>query len=239
MSGAKQTMQALSVNANNLANAKTTGFKADLAQARSMQAFGEGAPTRVFTATERVSQNFDSGAMLHTGRDLDMAIEGEGWFAVQSADGSEGYTRNGHFRLNNEGGLETNNGEPVMGEGGPIIIPLPVQNIEIARDGSIMIQPEGAPVTEQDEVDRIKMVNPIVRDLEKGSDGLFRRKDGLAEGVNIEVQVNSGMIESSNVSAVSEMTDMIALQRRFEMNLKLMKTAEEVDTSAASLLRAF
>ena len=106
-------------------------------------------------------------------------------------------------------------------------------------DGSIMIQPEGAPVTEQDEVDRIKMVNPIVRDLEKGSDGLFRRKDGLAEGVNIEVQVNSGMIESSNVSAVSEMTDMIALQRRFEMNLKLMKTAEEVDSSAASLLRAF
>ena len=77
MSGAKQNMQALSVNANNLANAKTTGFKADLAQARAMQSFGEGMPTRVFSMTERASQNFDSGALLNTGRDLDIAIEGE------------------------------------------------------------------------------------------------------------------------------------------------------------------
>ena len=126
-----------------------------------------------------------------------------------------------------------------MGENGPIIIPLPVQNIEVGRDGSIMVQPLGAPVTEQEEVDRMKMVNPIARDLEKGSDGLFRRKDGRAADINIEVKVSSGMIESSNVSAVSEMTDMIALQRRFEMNLKLMKTAEEIDSSASSLLRAF
>ena len=132
MSGAKQNMQALSINANNLANAKTTGFKADLAQARSMQAFGEGQPSRVFSMTERASQNFDSGSILTTGRSLDMAIEGEGFFAVQAEDGEEAYTRGGHFRLTETGALETNDGELVIGENGPIILPLPVNNIQIA-----------------------------------------------------------------------------------------------------------
>ncbi len=239
MSGAKQNMHALSVNANNLANAKTTGFKADLAQARAMQAFGEGMPTRVFSMTERSSQNFDSGALLSTGRDLDIAIEGEGWFAVQAKDGSEAYTRSGHLRITETGTLETNSGELVLGENGPISLPLPVNNIQISRDGTIMVQPEGSPATVQDEVARIKLVNPEHRMLNKGSDGLFRRKDGRDEVADINVAVASGMLESSNVNTVSEMTDMIALQRQFEMQLKLMKTAEENDSSASSLLRAF
>ncbi len=239
MSGAKQNMHALSVTANNLANAKTTGFKADLAQARAMQAFGEGMPTRVFSMTERSGQNFDSGALLTTGRDLDIAITGEGWFAIQTADGSEAYTRNGNLRLTENGALETNEGELVIGEGGPIFLPLPVQNIEIASDGTIMVQPEGAPITEQEEVARIKLVNPDVRLMEKGNDGLFRRKNGVDALVDINVRMQNGTLESSNVSAISEMTDMIALQRQFEMQLKLMATAEEIDKSAASLLRAF
>lgn len=227
------------MNANNLANAKTTGFKADLAQARSMQAFGEGLPSRVFSMTERSSQNFDSGALLNTGRDLDIAVSGEGWFAVQSQDGSEAYTRSGHLILTEDGTLQTNAGELVIGEGGPIVLPLPVQNIEISKDGTILVQPEGALVTEQEEVGRIKFVNPDVRLIQKGSDGLFRRKDGQDEVADINVKMQSGMLESSNVSAISEMTDMIALQRQFEMQLKLMKTAEEVDSSSDSLLRAF
>ena len=239
MSGAKQNMHALSVTANNLANAKTTGFKADLAQARAMQAFGDGMPTRVFSMTERASQNFDSGALLTTGRDLDVAITGEGWFSVQAADGNEAYTRSGHLRLSENGALETNEGELIIGEAGPIFLPLPVQNIEIAKDGTVMVQPLGAPATAQEEVARIKLVNPDVRLMEKGNDGLFRRKDGQEAGADINVRMQNGTLESSNVSAVSEMTDMIALQRQFEMQLKLMATAEEVDKSAASLLRAF
>lgn len=239
MSGAKQNMHALSVTANNLANAKTTGFKADLAQARSMQAFGEGMPTRVFSMTERSGQNFDSGSLLTTGRDLDVAITGDGWFAVQAADGTEAYTRSGHLRLTEGGALETNEGELVIGDGGPIFLPLPVQNIEIGSDGTIMVQPEGAPITEQEEVARIKLVNPDVRLMEKGNDGLFRRKNGVDALADINVKMQNGTLESSNVSAISEMTDMIALQRQFEMQLKLMATAEEVDKSAASLLRAF
>ncbi len=239
MSGAKQNMHALSVNANNLANAKTTGFRADLAQARAMQAFGEGLPTRVFSMTEVASQNFDSGSLSSTGRSLDIAIEGSGWIAVQAQDGTEAYTRDGHLRLTETGALETSDGELVIGESGPVFVPLPVNNIQIGRDGTIMIQPEGAPSTIQEEVGRIKFVNPNVRTLEKGNDGLFRRKDGNVEQADINVKVSSGMLESSNVNPVSEMTEMIALQRQFEMQLKLMKTAEEVDSSASSLLRAF
>ncbi len=251
MSGAKQNMQALAANANNLANAKTTGFKADLSQARSMQAFGEGQPTRVFSMSERASQNFDSGALLTTGRPLDLAINGEGWFAVQTPalsnanvgfggfGNDEAYTRQGNLRLTEDGTLETSNGEIVLGDNGPIVLPLPVSNIQISADGTITIQPEGAPSSETEEVDRIKLVNPDVRLLEKGSDGLFRRKDGQVELADAEVQVRGGTLESSNVNPLYEMTDMIALQRQFEMHLKLMKTAEEIDASSAALLRAF
>ncbi|QOL27065.1 flagellar basal-body rod protein FlgF [Thalassotalea sp. LPB0316] len=239
MSGAKQNMHALSITANNLANAKTTGFKADLAQARTMQAFGEGMPTRVFAMTERASQNFDSGALITTNRPLDIAIQGDGFFAVQAADGSEAYSRNGNLRLTEQGALETNEGELVLGDAGPIFLPLPVNNIQISRDGTIMIQPEGAPSSVQEEIGRIKLVNPDVKEIEKGNDGLFRRKDGNAIAADAFVQVQGGMLESSNVNPVSEMTDMIALQRQFEMQLKLMKTAEENDSAAANLLRAF
>ena len=239
MSGAKQNMQALSINANNLANANTTGFKADLAQARSMQAFGEGQPSRVFSMTERASQNFDSGSIMHTGRSLDVAIEGDGFFAVQAEDGQEAYTRGGHFRLTETGALETNDGELVIGEDGPIILPLPVSNIQISRDGTIMIQPEGAPSSVQEEVARIKLVNPDTRLVEKGNDGLFRAKNGGQLIADINVNVLGGSLESSNVNPINEMTEMIALQRQFEMQLKMMKTAEEIDSSASSLLRAF
>jgi len=239
MSGAKQNMQALAINANNLANAKTTGFKADLAEARSMQAFGAGLPSRVFSMTERASQNFDSGALLTTGRSLDVAVENEGFIAVQSADGTEGYTRGGHLRLTEAGALETHDGELVLGEKGPIFLPLPVNNIQISRDGTIMVRPEGAPNNVQEEVARIKLVNPEVRLMEKGNDGLFRAKDGIDLIADINVNLLGGMLESSNVNPINEMTEMIALQRQFEMQLKMMKTAEENDSSAASLLRAF
>ncbi|MCH2057765.1 MAG: flagellar basal-body rod protein FlgF [Thalassotalea sp.] len=239
MSGAKQNMHALSVNANNLANAKTTGFKADLAQARTMQAFGEGMPTRIFSMTERASQNFDSGSLITTGRDLDVAIQGDGWLAVQTADGTEAYTRSGQLRVTEAGALETMGGDLVVGEAGPVFLPLPVSNINISNDGTIVVRPEGAPANALEEVGRIKMVNPDVRQIEKDTDGLFRRKDGNVEQADITVQLRSGMLESSNVNPVNEMTDMIALQRQFEMQLKLMKTAEEIDSASSSLLRAF
>lgn len=239
MSGAKQNMHALSITANNLANAKTTGFKADLAQARSMQAFGEGLPTRVFAMTEKARQNFDSGALINTARDLDIAVQGQGMIAVQAPDGQEAYTRDGHLTITEEGNLQTPNGDLVLGEAGPVFLPLPVNNIKIANDGTIMVQPAGAPASVQEEVGRIKLVNPDTRTLARGNDGLYRGPVNNPEFADVQVTVQSGMLESSNVNPVGEMTEMIALQRQFEMQLKLMKTAEEIDSASASLLRAF
>ena len=239
MSGAKQNMHALSITANNLANAKTTGFKADLAQARSMQAFGEGLPTRVFAMTEKARQNFDSGALINTARDLDIAVQGQGMIAVQAPDGQEAYTRDGHLTITEEGNLQTPNGDLVLGESGPVFLPLPVNNIKIANDGTIMVQPAGAPASVQEEVGRIKLVNPDTRTLARGNDGLYRGPANAPENADVQVMIQSGMLESSNVNPVGEMTEMIALQRQFEMQLKLMKTAEEIDSASASLLRAF
>lgn len=237
MSGAKENMNGISIKANNLANSGTTGFKADLEQARAMQAFGEGLPTRVFSLTERPGQNFDDGALIMTERDLDIAVTGQGWFAVQDADGNEAYTRAGNLQLSPTGVLQTASGLPLIGEQGVIQLPLPIQKMEIGNDGTISIRPQGAPANVMEPVARIKLVRPEFEDIEKGLDGLFRRKDGALAEANAEVTVQSGALETSNVNAVSEMTQMISLQRQFEVQVKMMKTAEEIDRQHNQIMR--
>jgi len=237
MSGAKENLNATALRANNLANAKTTGFKADIEQARSMQAYGEGLPTRVFSLTERPGQDFSGGALITTDRDLDVAVQGKGWLVVESEDGSPALTRSGSFQIDNAGMLRTSAGKFVLGDGGPIALPIPLDKFTIGKDGSISVRPSGAPATISEDVGRLQLVNPDIKDLVKGEDGLFRRKDGGAFVNDGAVTVASGMLESSNVNAVSEMVDLIKLQRQFDMQVKMMKTAEEVDTSQDRLLR--
>ena len=143
MSGAKQNMQALQLRANNLANVSTTGFRADLAQARSMQAYGEGLPSRVFSMTERPGHNFQQGSVITTGRDLDVTIEGNGWIAVLDKSGKEGLTRNGNLKVDVNGLLVSGNGNLVIGEtGGPITLPIPLSKVEIGTDGTISVVPK-------------------------------------------------------------------------------------------------
>ncbi|WP_419570980.1 flagellar basal body rod protein FlgF [Rheinheimera sp.] len=237
MSGAKENMHGISIKANNLANTGTTGFKADLEQARAMQAFGEGLPTRVFSMTERPGQNFDDGAITMTERDLDIAVTGKGWFAVQDADGNEAYSRDGNLQLSATGVLQTAGGLPVIGEQGVIQLPLPVQKMEIGKDGTISVRPQGAPANVMEPVARIKLVSPAFADIEKGLDGLFRRKDGEVAEANATVSIQSGALETSNVNAVGEMTQMISLQRQFEVQVKMMKTAEEMDRQHNQIMR--
>jgi len=237
MSGAKENMNGISIKANNLANTGTTGFKADLEQARAMQAFGEGLPTRVFSMTESPGQNFDDGAFIITERDLDIAMQGKGWFAVQDANGNEAYSRAGNLQLSPTGVLQTASGLPVIGEQGVIQLPLPLQKMEIANDGTISVRPQGAPANVMEPVGRIKLVQPAFADVEKGVDGLFRRKDGAVADADAQVRIQSGALESSNVNAVGEMTQMISLQRQFEIQVKMMKTAEEIDRQHNQILR--
>lgn len=146
MSGAKQDMQGMRVHANNLANVSTTGFRADLQQARSMQAFGDGVPSRVFAMAERTGNDFAQGSMINTGRDLDVAVQGDGWLTVQDAGGQEGYTRAGHLKVDQMGMLQNSNGQLVLGRNdSPIFIPLPINKIEISQDGTVSVIPKGAP----------------------------------------------------------------------------------------------
>lgn len=237
MSGAKENMNGLAVRANNLANTGTVGFKADFEQARAMQAFGDGMPSRVFSLTEQPGQNFDAGAIIMTERDLDVAIQGDGWLAVQAPDGTEAYTRGGNLQLNAQGMLETSSGLAVMGDDGPIQLPVPLAKLEIGNDGTISALPQGAPADAIAAVGRIKLVKPLNSEMEKSNDGLFRRKDGQVAEAAPDVNLLNGAIEGSNVNAVGEMTYMISLQRQFELQVKMMKSAEDMDRQQVQLLR--
>ncbi len=237
MSGAKENMHGISVRANNLANTGTAGFKADFEQARAMQAFGEGLPSRVFSLTEQPGQNFDAGSIILTERELDVAVQGDGWVAVQAPDGNEAYNRGGNLQISAQGMLETASGLPVMGDNGPIQLPVPLAKVEIAQDGTVSVLPQGAPGDAMAVAGRIKLVRPLNSEMEKGNDGLFRRKDGQIADASINVSLLSGAIETSNVNAVGEMTYMISLQRQFELQVKMMKSAEEMDRQQNQLLR--
>ncbi len=236
MSGAKETILAQATNSSNLANASTPGFLADLQQFRSMPVFGDGHPTRVYALSERPAIDFKSGSIVQTGRDLDVALNGKGWIAVQSPDGNEAYTRRGDLKLDANGQLTTGNGLPVVGNGGPIAIP-PAEKIDIAPDGTISIRPLGQAVNELAIVDQIKMINPDNSDMEKGMDGLMRLKEGVSTEPDASLQLISGTLESSNVNVVDSMVDMIELSRRFEIQVKMMKTAEEMEQGSTSILR--
>lgn len=236
-SGAKQDLLGTGLRANNLANAQTTGFKAQLEQARAMPVYGDGLPTRVFSMTESPTNNYESGPMVQTGRELDVAIQGDGWFTVQDANGQEAYSRDGSFQLGPDGMLTDMHGNMVMGDNGPIFLPVPLDNLSFASDGTISVRPVGAPENVSEEVGRLGLVKPEYSDMERGNDGLFRMKDGTQAPEDVTVQIRSGMLEGSNVNAVDEMVNMISLQRHYEMQVKMMKQAEELDTRGNMLLR--
>lgn len=237
MSGAKETLISQGANSNNLANADTPGFLADLNQFRSMPVFGPGYPTRVYAMDERHQIDYTRGATQSTGHDLDLAIREDGFFAVQAADGGEAYTRRGDLRTDANGLLTNGAGLPVIGENGPIAIP-PDAKIEIGSDGTITIKPEGSEADALAVVDRIKLVNPPIGDLDKGADGLLRLRDGGEVPPDAAVQVTPGMLEGSNVNPVDALVTMIDLSRRFELQVKMMRAAKEADEQAVGIMRA-
>jgi flagellar basal-body rod protein FlgF len=235
MTAAKHNVLGQAVRANNLANANTTGFRSDFEQARSMGVYyGDGYASRAYALTENPATNFESGPMIQTGRDLDVAIEGNGFIAVEGHEGREAYTRVGNFTIDNAGILRTGNGLPVMGNSGPIAIP-EFQKLEIGSDGTISIVIKGAPPDALTEVDRIKLVNPDLSVLQKQSDGLIYGKEDIFADAN--VRMSSGFIEGSNVNPVEELTRILTLSRQYEMSIKMMQTAQENSETSARLLQ--
>lgn len=236
MTGAKHTMRANEVNTNNLANINTTGFRADLAAFQSRPIEGAGYPSRINAVAETMNADFTPGSLITTGRELDVAVKGEGWIAVQGADGREAYTRAGDLTVNSAGMLLTAAGQPVLGNGGPIAVP-PYSKIEIGRDGTVSVLPVGQAPNTLAVVDRIKLVKPPQDQLVKTGDGLFQTRDGAPQPADASVSLASGALETSNVNGVNALVNMIELSRHLEMQVKLIKQAEENDAATAQIMR--
>ena len=232
MSGAKATLARQDAIANNLANASTTGFRADLQAFRAVPIQGAGAPTRVHALEATSGFDPSEGPVVQTGRALDVAIRGPGWIAVQGLDGNEAYTRAGRFELSADGTLQTPSGLAVAGEGGPIVVPQGA-TVSIGADGTVTARQAGSPPTP---VGQIKLVNPPLAELRKGADGLVRTANGEPAPADPAVRVADGSIEGSNVNPVESMVGMIAAARQFETQMKMLQTAESNEQRASRLL---
>ncbi len=237
MTGARETQLAQAITTNNLANASTTGFRATLASAAHVPVTGPGhAQARAYAVTQGQGLDLTPGTLQATGRDLDVAIDGQGWLAVLAADGTEAYTRAGDLRVDALGQLVTRSGHQVLGEGGFIALP-PYESVVIAGDGTISVRAQGQDAAALVVLDRIKLVNPPAAELQLGNDGLVRLRDGGSAPSEPNVQLVSGMLETSNVNVVGALVEMIQHARSFELQTKMMSTAEENDRVSSSLLR--
>lgn len=234
MTGAKHILDQQATTSHNLANATSTGFKAQVDSFRAVPILGQGLPTRAFVVDATVGADFNPGAIQHTGRELDVAVQGDGWLTVQRPDGSEGYTRNGSLKVSENGVLQTANGLTVIGDGGPISIP-PDITITIAKDGTISSVSNNTLPGPSSVIGRLKLVNPAEADLTRSAEGLFVTKNGQPAEVDANVNVVGGALESSNVNVVDAMVSMISLARQFEMQMKLVQSAENNANKASQL----
>jgi flagellar basal-body rod protein FlgF len=233
MSGAQHMLVAQQIRANNLANVNTNGFRADFERAGSYAVSGPGYRTRFLSQEENAGTSFAAGALMQTGRKLDVAIRGEGLLTVQGANGEEAYTRAGNLQVEADGRL-TLNGRSVLGEGGEEITLPEYSDLDIGQDGTVSVAPPGGGALL--EVGRIKLVKPDTAGLQKGLDGLIHRRVGGAADTDDSVELASGFLEGSNVNAVDELINTLSLTRTFELQVRLMRTADEQARSGAKLI---
>jgi flagellar basal-body rod protein FlgF len=236
LSGMRGAMSRQTVTANNLANANTTGFRAELASARSLWVRGDGFESRAPVSQEVTGADMQAGSINHTGRDLDVAMTGDALLTVQAEDGSEAYPRRGDLQVAATGVLTTGDGHPVLGDSGPITIP-PADSIRIAEDGAIWIVPAGGDASQPQQVDRLKITSPAGSHVAKGLDGLFRVQGGGALPADPQARLIPESLESSNVNTSQTLIDMIEASRSWDMQLQLVTSARDMDTSAADLMR--
>ena len=236
MTGMQSSQARMRVIANNMANAQTTGFRAEMMQHVPITLKGDGLEARAMTLSEVNAADLTAGAIVETGRALDVALNGNAMLAVQAQDGSEAYTRRGDLSISPSGILVNGDDLPVIGESGPISVP-PGLQLAIAADGSLTaIDPS---LTDQppQQIGRLKLVAVTSRDSAKGIDGQFRSLSGGVLPQDMAASLESGALEQSNVNMTEVMVDMIEAQRLFDMRSKLVSTARDIDQSGASLMR--
>lgn len=234
MTGASAAAHRQTVLSNNLANASTNGFRAEMSTFRSVPLQGDGSTTRVFSLEATAGHVETPGPVQRTGRNLDAMASGNAWFSVQGLDGTEAYTRAGSFQVTPGGQLVTNTGLAVLSDGGaPIDVP-PNAEITLGADGTLTATVPGQPAAA---VGRVKLATPTAEDpLRRGDDGLFRTASGDPLPNDANARLLSGALEGSNVNPVESMVGMIAAARQFETHMRLLQTAETNDKSAGQLL---
>jgi len=231
LSGAEQSQTAMSIRANNLANVNTNGFRADIDRAVAYKIEGVGYETRYLSQSVASGTNFTAGDLDKTSRSLDIAIQGEGYIAVQTPGGAEAYTRAGSMTLDSEGRASIN-GNAVVADGAQLTFP-EYQSIEIGSDGTVTaITLGGEPV----QVGRIKLIRPDAGSMVKGLDGLLHLKTGAAGNQADDVALVSGFLEGSNVNAVAELVSSMMVNRQFELQIKMMKTADTLAQKGNQLI---
>jgi flagellar basal-body rod protein FlgF len=237
LSGLRAAMSRQNVTASNLANASTPGFRAEMSAARTAWLTGaDSHHTRAMADQEVLSADMASGPVNSTGRDLDVAIGGDGLLAVQADNGDEAYTRRGDLVVSDTGLVTTGDGRPVMGEGGPLTLP-PFDKVIIAGDGQVSIIPAGGDATQPQLVDRLKVVSPTGSQIAKGLDGLFRVIGGGTLPSDPEASVTAGALEGSNVNSSQALVDMIDASRAWETQVKLVTSVRDLDTDATRLMQ--
>jgi flagellar basal-body rod protein FlgF len=236
LSALRGAMARQAATANNLANVNTVGFRGEMAAARPLWLRGAGLETRAFAAEEVSGADMRGGTVTETGRDLDVALEGDALLAVQADNGDEAYTRRGDLQISDTGLLTTGEGTPVLGEQGPVTMP-PADKVKIEKDGSIWIVPLGGDPNRPQQVERLKLASPTGSDIVKGLDGLFRVRDGGVLPSDPSARLLTGSLEGSNVEATKALVDMMEASRAWETQLKLINTARDLDGSAADLMR--
>ena len=235
MTGAAHTLNQKATVSHNLANASTTGYRAETNAFRAVPIYGDGLPTRAFVVDSTTGADFTPGPIQQTDRNLDVAIRGSGWIAVRLPNGEEAYTRHGSLQIGPNGILQTHNGLNVVGDSGVITIPQD-NRITIAKDGTVSAVPITPLPNTVATAGRIKLVDPPENQLVKGADGLFRMKDGTVPLADVNVTLMDGALEGSNVNLVHEMVSMIALARQFDMQMKMLESAERNAQQASEIM---
>jgi flagellar basal-body rod protein FlgF len=237
MTGAREVTRQQAAVSHNLANISTHGFRQELNVFRALPVVGEGAKTRAFVLETTPRTDFTPGVIQQTGKPLDVALRGPGWIAVQDANGQEAYTRMGHMQISQNGVMQTTNGLNVLGDAGPLAVP-PDQDILIGKDGTVSTVPIGQGLNAVAIAGRIKLVNPVETDLVRGEDGLFRQKSGQPALADAGVTLVSGALETSNVNPAEAMVSMVSLARQFELQMRVIRAAEDNNRSADKVLSA-
>jgi flagellar basal-body rod protein FlgF len=237
LSAMRSLMQKQAMTANNLANVNTSGFRGDLTNSEAVYlGSGNGAVTaRAQAADAKDNADMVGGTQVATGRDLDVALEGDSLLGVQAPDGTEAYTRRGDLQLSDSGLLTTGDGLPVMGDAGPITLP-PADKITIDRAGVVWVVPQAGDPNSPIEADHLKLVSPTGSQIAKSEDGLFHVQGGGALPSDPNARLTSGSLEGSNVNVTKTLTDMIDASRAWETQVKMISGAKEMDTSTTQLM---